>query len=154
MVGSCSGAENISDSEQLRLRLYTANTELSQKLNRYIIDRLKKRGELDGGKDWFNVDYIPKGVMESVSSKWIQEGQESPKESYFDFIDYKKIIEKDTFLMGVLKLPGIDLSWCEKLNKLRRDPAHPEKPAPSLDEVEYFEKVTKLIRKQIETNPL
>ncbi|HRW85139.1 MAG TPA: hypothetical protein P5180_06875 [Bacteroidales bacterium] len=154
MVGSCSGAENISDSEHLRLRLYTANTELSQKLNRYIIDRLKKRGELDGGKDWFNVDYIPKGVMESVSSKWIQEGQESPKESYFDFIDYKKIIEKDAFLMGVLKLPGIDLSWCEKLNKLRRDPAHPEKPAPSLDEVEYFEKVTKLIRKQIETNPL
>lgn len=154
MVSSCSGAENISDSEQLRLRLYTANTELSQRLNRYIIDRLKKRGELDGGKDWFNVDYIPKGVMESVSSKWIQEGQESPKESYFDFLDYKKIIEKDTFLMGVLKLPGIDLSWCEKLNKLRRDPAHPEKPAPSLDEVEYFEKVTRLIRKQIETNPL
>lgn len=147
-------SENISDQEQLRLRLYKANTELSQKLNRYIIERLRKRGQTDGGKDWFSVDYIPKGVMEAISSKWIQEGQTSPKESYFDFLDYKKIISNDTFLGQVLKLPGVDLSWCDRLNVLRRDPAHPEKPAPSLDDVEYFEKVTSQVLSRISQNPI
>ncbi|MFZ2285464.1 MAG: hypothetical protein WAV93_00610, partial [Bacteroidales bacterium] len=153
-LGNCMSSENISDQEQLRLRLYKANTELSQKLNRYIIERLRKRGQTDGGKDWFSVDYIPKGVMEAISSKWIQEGQTSPKESYFDFLDYKKIISNDTFLGQVLKLPGVDLSWCDRLNVLRRDPAHPEKPAPSLDDVEYFEKVTSQVLSRISQNPI
>jgi hypothetical protein len=91
--------------------------------------------------------------MEEVLKKWIQEGQTAPKESYFDFLDYKKIISLDSFLSKVLKLPGMDLSWCDKLNVLRRDPAHPEKPAPSFEDVEYFEKVTRLIIKQISLNP-
>jgi len=153
VIGNCSSSENISEGEQLRLRLYKANTELSQKLNRYIIDRLKRKGESEG-KDWFSVDYIPKGVMETISSRWIQEGQTSPKESYFDFLDYKKIISLDSFLSKVLKLPGLDLSWCDKLNVLRRDPAHPEKPAPSPEDVEYFEKVARKIIEQINLNPI
>ncbi len=33
------------------------------------------------------------------------------------------------------------LKWIDKLNELRRDPAHPEKPAPSIEDVEYFEKI-------------
>lgn len=35
---------------------------------------------------------------------------------------------------------GDGLNWIDKINELRRDPAHPEKPPPTLEQAEYFEK--------------
>lgn len=129
------------EKEKLRTRMYHANTILSQKLNAFIVNNLKEKARNEKKEDWFRVDYIPKIVLTTVLGVWIQEGQESPKESYFNFLDYKRIIELNKELQAVFSLPGEGLAWCDKLNVLRRDPAHPEKPAPSLEEVEYFEKI-------------
>jgi hypothetical protein len=133
--------ENEEEKEKLRTRLYHANTILSQRLNLFIVNELKERARREKKEDWFRVELIPKSVLKTVSEKWIQEGQESPKESYFDFLDYRKIIEVNKELTKIFSLPGEGLSWCDKLNVLRRDPAHPEKPAPSLEDVEYFENI-------------
>ena len=111
-------------------------------LNKYILDHLKTKAKTNNKEDWFHRDYIPISVMESVSAKWIAEGTSLPKETYFDFSDYKKIIDSNPELIPIFKLPGEDSSWCEKLNVLRRDPAHPEKPAPTENEADYFEKIT------------
>ena len=62
------------------------------------------------------------------------------KSVHFEIRDGEEIEEED--LIPIFKLPGEDLSWCEKLNVIRRDPAHPEKPPPSEKEAEYFEKIT------------
>ena len=106
---------------------------------------LKKKATENNKDDWFIRDFIPKSVMESVSGKWILESTSFPKESYFDFADYEKIIKHNPELIKTFTLPADGLSWCEKLNVLRRDPAHPEKPAPSEEEVDYFEKITNQI---------
>ncbi len=129
------------EEEKRRTRVYHANTELSQKVNKYIVKHLEAKAKANSKGEWFIRDYIPKSVMESVSLKWISEGTTLPKEAYFDFADYKKIIETNTELIPIFKIPGEDLSWCEKLNVLRRDPAHPEKPPPTEKEAEYFEKI-------------
>jgi hypothetical protein len=126
------------EKESLRTRLYHANRELSQKLNKYICNYLKANA---GERDWFTVEYIPKKVVENIHTRWIQEDQKLPKESYFDFLDYKKIIEKHESLRNIFNIPGEGFSWLDKLNELRRDPAHPEKPAPALKDVEFYEKI-------------
>lgn len=152
IFGVLENQEKSPEPEQLRLRIYKANTELSQKLNGFIVDWLKNKAKTEGKDDWFRVEYIPKSVMESISTKWIQDSQTSLKESYFDFLDYKKIIQKDTALIKIFSLPGMDLTWCDKINILRRDPAHPEKPAPELVDVEYFEKIKTQILFRINQN--
>jgi len=136
---------SFNEEEDRRTRVYHANTKLSQALNNHIVKHLKKKATANNKEDWFIRDFIPKSVMESVSAKWISEGTSLPKESYFDFADYKKIIESNPELIPTFKLPGDDLSWCEKLNVIRRDPAHPEKPAPTEKEANYFEKITNQI---------
>ena len=142
----------VNEEEKSRTRIFHANTELSQALNAYFIKYLKKKAKESNKEDWFIRDFIPRSVMETVSAKWISDGTSSPKESYFDFSDYKKIIDINQELISLFKLPGEDLSWFEKLNVLRRDPAHPEKPPPTEKEAEYFEKITKLIVSRLELN--
>jgi len=138
--------------EDLRTRLFHANTELSQALNAFIVNFLKESALRDGKQDWFHVDYIPPKVLTEVSNKWIEESQQAPKESYFSFIHYKEIIKKNKDIASVFQIGHDGLSWCDKLNILRRDPAHPEKPPPPLEDVEYFEKIKgDLLRKMKRT---
>ena len=58
--------------------------------------------------------------------------------------DSKEIIKKHKELLPLFQIKeggGDGLNWIDKLNETRRDPAHPEKPAPELEETEYFEKI-------------
>jgi hypothetical protein len=139
-----------SQEEDRRTRVYHANTKLSQALNKYIVNHLKLKAEENNIQDWFHSNFIPKLVMNEVSAKWISEDTSSPKEIYFNFLDYKKIIEKNNELVTTFNISGENLSWCDKLNKLRRDPAHPEKPAPTEEEAMYFEKITNIILSRID----
>ena len=142
-VGILEGVNSeINQEEERRTRVYHANTKLSQALNKYIIDHLKNKAKKNNKEDWFIRDFIPKSVMESVSAKWISDGTNHPKESYFDFADYEKTINSNPELVSIFTISGEGLSWCTKLNVLRRDPAHPEKPAPTEEEATYFEKIT------------
>lgn len=135
----------ISEEENRRTRVYHANRELSQSLNQFIVNHIKNKAKKSGKDDWFDAEYIPKSVMESVSVKWIAEGTKNLKESYFDFSDYKKIIQLDKDLTAIFTLKDEGLAWCDKLNVLRRDPAHPEKTPPTEKEAEYFERIKNLI---------
>lgn len=137
------------DEESRRTRIYHANRELSQAMNNHIIKQIKLKANKAGKEDWFNVEFIPKNVLKSISEKWIEEGTVNPRESYFDFSDYKKIIEYNKELISIYNLPGEGMSWCDKLNVLRRDPAHPEKPAPTEKETEYFEKIKNQILQRL-----
>lgn len=136
------------EGEKRRDKLYYIAKELSQKINRFIISYLKNKAKNEGELDWFILKYIPRRTLDNVNKKWLDEGQTDPKESYFDFIDYKEIIKniKDSnfqkkFMIGDKE----QLEWMNKCNELRRDPAHPEKPCPLVEEVDYFEKIKNLI---------
>jgi hypothetical protein len=130
------------DGELYRDRIYQANKALIQTLNPFLINHIKSKATKDGKDDWFIADYMPRGVMEKIVQKWIEEGTTKPKESYFDLIHYKEIIKKNKELLPVFQMTeggGDGLNWIDKVNELRRDPAHPEKPPPTLQQAQYFE---------------
>lgn len=128
--------------EQYRDRVYQANKELIQTINPFLINYVKQKAKKEGKEDWFVVDYVPKPVMDKIFQKWLEEGTSKPKESYFDLIHYKEIIKKNNELLPLFQIKeggGDGLNWIDKVNELRRDPAHPEKPPPSLEQAQYFE---------------
>ncbi len=142
----------VEDREQYRDRVYIANKEFIQKINPFLISYVKAKAEKERKEDWFVVDYVPKSVMDKVFQKWLEEGTSKPKESYFDLIHYKDIIKKNSELMPLFQIKeggGDGLNWIDKLNELRRDPAHPEKPPPTLEQAEYFEEKKEEILERI-----
>jgi hypothetical protein len=128
--------------EKYRDRIYQANKELIQNINPFLLNYVKEKAKKEGKEDWFMVDYIPRSVMDKIFQKWVEEGTSRPKESYFDLIHYKDIIKKNSELIPLFKMKeggGDGLLWFDKVNELRRDPAHPEKPPPTLEQAQYFE---------------
>ncbi len=133
------------EEEKRRTRIYHANVKLSQAINKYIKAHLeKKAAELEIEK-WFHVKFIPKSVMLSVNEKMIADNQKFTEEAYFEFLDYKKIIDTNSELKTIFSHPGVGFAWLDKLNELRRYPAHTDKPAPKEDEAQYFEKIKEYI---------
>lgn len=142
--GQIETLNELDEGEKRRDVLYFSAKELSQKINRYIINYLKEKAIKEGDSDWFILKYIPRKTLDNVNRKWLDEGQKDPKESYFDFIDYKEIIKnlKDVTLSQKFMIGDKEqFEWMNKCNELRRDPAHPEKPCPSIEEIEYFERI-------------
>lgn len=130
------------DGEAYRDRVYQANKELIQAINPFLINYIKKKATREGKDDWFILDYVPKTVMEKIFQKWMEEGSNKPRETYFDLIHYKELIKKHPELLPIFEIKedsGDKLKWIDKVNELRRDPAHPEKPPPTLQQAQYFE---------------
>ncbi len=138
--GKLEDNQNNNLGEERRTRIYHANVELSQAINKFIKSHLEKKSIETGINKWFHVKFIPKSVMLSVNEKMVADNQKFSEEAYFEFLDYKKIIELNSELNTIFKHPGEGLVWLEKLNELRRYPAHTDKPAPK-EEVQYFEKM-------------
>jgi hypothetical protein len=133
--------EDYFESNKGRETIFKLNTELSQKLNGYIISFLKANS-VDG--DWATIKLVPRSILEKLNGRYLDENEKEPKETFLDFIDYAEIINKHEHLKKVLTIKG-DLGWIKKINNLRRIPAHPEKPDPTIEDVEYFEKIHKTI---------
>jgi len=133
-----------------RDKIYKLNTELSQKINAYIITYLKSKSE-DG--NWVTIKLLPRKIIDKVNERYLDAKEKESKESFLDFIDYADIIKKDNFLKKVFGMKG-DFGWLNKINELRRIPAHPEKPNPSIEDVEYFEKIHTVIIENMNKNNL
>jgi hypothetical protein len=143
--------------ELLRDRVYFANKRLIQTINPFLINFLRNKAEKDGKKgedNWFHLDYLPQSIMENILQKWISERQTSSKDTYFDLIHYKDIIKKNKEILYLFEIKdgsADKLKWIERLNETRRDPAHPEKPAPEIEETEYFEKTVDEILQRLKS---
>jgi hypothetical protein len=150
--------QNIEDpvleGEKRRDKVYFLNKKLSQMLNKFIVNNLKLQAQRDNEPNWLILKYVPRKVIDSVSKKWMDEGQKDPVESYFDFIDYKEIIKanksmESTFMINDRILGNLQLKWIDTLNELRRDPAHVEKPYPTPEEVFMFETISDILLPRI-----
>ncbi len=133
-----------------RENIYRLNTELSQKLNSYILLFLKSESK---GGEWCTINLIPRKIIDKINTRYLDAKEKEPKESFLDFIDYAEIIKKHGFLKKVLSIKN-DLGWIIKINELRRIPAHPEKADATAADVEYFEKIHSIILKSINENPI
>lgn len=140
--GSLEVVNEPDDGEKRRDKLYFAAKEFSQKINRFMVNYLKAKAKNEGIDDIFHLRFIPRRTLDNVNRKWLDDNQQDSRETYFDFIDYKEIIKhvKDQDLEKKFRIGNKDqLEWMNKCNELRRDPAHPEKPSPTFEEVEFFE---------------
>ena len=107
--------------------------ELNIKVHSYIFKTFKKEY---GEKGYFDNGVLDKGIKKRAYEKSLDDDPEKklPLDNYLDFLDYKKIVENKThwkLFKSVFNIPepgekGIskNLKWMERINKLRRIPAH------------------------------
>jgi DGQHR domain-containing protein len=116
--------------------------KLNQDLSDYITSTLKKTygsdEEESGEKAWWEQGIESSKAKENAYKRFLEgnrDGKKLPKEAYLDLLDYKDIVrQKNNWphfeSVFNIPLPGEKgktyyLDWLERLNKLRRIPAHP-----------------------------
>jgi DGQHR domain-containing protein len=116
--------------------------KLNQDLSDYITAVLKRvygsGDEESGEKAWWEQGIESQKAKENAYKRFLEGNKDSkklPKEAYLDLLDYKDIVkQKNNWAhfesVFSIPLPGEKgktyyLDWLEKLNKLRRIPAHP-----------------------------
>ena len=76
--------ENEFKNDNGRETIFRLNTELSQKLNSFVISYLKSISD-DG--EWLTIKLVPRGVIDKVNGRYYDEKEKEPKETYLDFIE-------------------------------------------------------------------
>lgn len=136
--------------ESRREEIYKLNVVFEQKFHQVVIGYVKRKAEIDQTHTWFHTNYIPKKIIEDVFLRFTSENMVSELETYFDFAHFKSIAEQHPFLKRELDYPGSGLTWCDRLNKLRRIPAHTIKTPPTQDDVNYYKSISNYLLPKFE----
>lgn len=116
--------------------------KLNQDLSDYITSVLKQtygNGEEESGeKAWWEQGIESQKSKENAYKRFLEGSKDNkklPKEAYLDLIDYKEIVKQKSnwpHFSSVFNIPMPSekgktyyLEWLDRLNKLRRVPAHP-----------------------------
>lgn len=129
--------------------------KLNQDISDYIIASLKEKyGTSDdesGEKAWWEQGIESQKAKENAYKRFLEGQKENkdkkmPKEAYLDVLDYRDIVRQKNNWPLFEKVFNIPLSgekgktyyldWIEKLNKIRRVPAHPS-GTRGYDEADY-----------------
>lgn len=129
--------------------------KLNQDISDYIIVTLKERYGTDddgsGEKAWWEQGIESQKAKENAYKRFLEGLKENkdkklPREAYLDVLDYRDIVRQKNnwpLFEKVFNIPLPDergktyyLEWMEKLNKIRRVPAHPS-GARGYDEADY-----------------
>lgn len=122
-------------SEEDRLLADQRLQEINSSVQRHIFRVFRRMYGEDGNRYWEKG--VPSGEMRTKAygkSSEYDIDERGPQESYLDFIDFKKIIEKsdrwpifkDIFHIPLDGEKGVAkaISWMDRVNELRRIPAH------------------------------
>jgi DNA sulfur modification protein DndB len=142
--------ENISTADRQIKEIYTET-------QRHLFDVLRKQ---------YGDEYMQKGVPDkkmrtaAYEKSLDDEGSGLPLETYFDFIDFKKIIEnrlnwpalKDVFNIPEIGEKGLakNVKWLERINELRRISAHPSRERGyKLADFEYIDYIHRTLMERL-----
>ena len=127
--------------------------QLTQDVSDYVVQKLKDvygtDEEESGEKAWWEQGIDSQKAKQTAYTRF-QEGRKDnkklPKEAYLDLLDYRDIVRQKNnwpHFGSVFNIPLPDekgktyyLDWMERLNKLRRVPAHPS-GSRGYDESDY-----------------
>jgi DNA sulfur modification protein DndB len=125
--------------------------ELQVRVQKCIFDTFKR---VYGEDDYWDRGVLDKEIIKKAFAKQIEyEPQDRlPLENYLDFIEYKKIVENKThwhLFKTVFDIPEPgekgktkNLKWMERVNELRRIPAHAtEQRTYKIEDYPYIEYV-------------
>ena len=128
----------------------------------YVIETLKKHHGTDN-KVWWTIG-IPLKIRQDCSSRWEARNREGDEESQLFLINYVDICIRNWHLVkDVISLGARDKEnkrantrWIKQLNDIRSITTHPERGAPSTDQVafvnKYYEKIEKYFPELGRTN--
>jgi DNA sulfur modification protein DndB len=149
--------EYIASKDEVRIKEAESTIKfIENRITEIVIDYFKK---IHGANYW---NYI--GTKEMRVKAYERQQEETPEkqleiEAYLDFIDKKKIVEKNEnwtvfkvyFDIPLLKEKGFakNLKWMDKLNELRRIVAHPHKRAFKSEDLEFLEWIKKAFEEKL-----
>ncbi|MFH1805440.1 MAG: DGQHR domain-containing protein [Pseudomonadota bacterium] len=123
----------------------------------YVIDQLKelyKEAYFDRG--------VPSEIQKSCQSKRIDAGPDSPLpvETYLEWLNVKKIVEQKDLRKHFspalsIKLEDeqngreIYLKWFDKINEIRRIPAHPSGRQYKMDDIDFLRRISNQLSNQL-----
>ena len=125
--------------EQSTERIHAADhklRELNIDIQKYLFDKFKEEYGTEKDAYWHKGVMDNKIKLRAYEKMLLDENEEQlPLENYLDFIEYKKIVENKTHwplfkLVFDIPEPGEkgyskNVRWMERVNALRRIPAHP-----------------------------
>jgi DNA sulfur modification protein DndB len=140
--------------EQSEEKIYIADKkikEINVIVQKYIFSLFKVNYGVEKDAYW-NKGILDKQIKTKAYEKSLDEDDESrlPLENYLDFIDYKKIVENKThwdLFKSVFDIPepgekgyAKNLKWMDRINALRRIPAHAtEKRNYRVEDFDYID---------------
>lgn len=126
--------------------------KISQDISDYIISKLKENygtgDDESGEKVWWEQGIESQKAKENSYKRYLEglKDKKLPREAYLDVLDYRDIVKQKSNWpifepVFNIPLPGEKgktyyLDWMEKLNKIRRVPAHPS-GSRGYDEADY-----------------
>jgi len=153
------------EQEQSTERVETADRklkELGMHVQKYIFEKFKEKYGTERDAYW------EKGVLDKkIKTRAYEKSQDDdveeryPLENYLDFIEYKKIVENKAhwpLFKAVFDIPepgekgySKNVRWMERVNELRRVPAHPsESRHYRLDDFEYIDYIHEQFTSRLE----
>lgn len=141
------------EAEQSEENVTTADRKIKEiysTTQRHVFDVLR----CQFGEDYWKLGVTDKEMKANAYRKSLEEeGSGIPIESYLDFIDFKKIIDKNwNSYKSVFHIPNPgekgqakSIKWLDRINELRRISAHPSKDRgyklADFDDIDYIHKI-------------
>lgn len=136
--------------------------ELQKMVQKFTFDRLRERYGVEGDA-YFYEGVVDKTIITKAFSKSLDDSGEErlALEDYLDFIDYRKIVERKEnwpLFRPIFDIPEPgekghvkNLKWIDRINSLRRIPAHPgENRNYKSSDFGYIDRVYNEVRSRIE----
>jgi len=152
------------ESEQSEEKIATADRKIKEivvEIQRYIFTEFRKKYGEDKDAYWHKGVTDKKIKSEAYTRSLDDEDEERlPPENYLDVIDYKKIVENKqnwSLFRRVFDIPesgekghAKNLKWMDRINELRRIPAHPtEKRHYRAEDFDYIDFVYEEFTKRL-----
>ncbi len=153
------------EEEQSDEKIATADSKLKElniMVQAYIFKKFKEEYGTEKDNYW-NKGVIDKKIKTRAYEKSLDDEDEDrlPLENYLDFIEYKKIIENKThwpLFKPVFDIPEPgekgytkNVRWLERINELRRIPAHPtEKRHYKIEDFDYIDFIYEEFKRRLE----
>ena len=140
--------------------------ELNIQVQKYIFDKFKEIYGIEKDAYW-NKGIVDKKIKSRAYEKSLDDDDEDrlPLENYLDFIQYKKIVEHKhhwKLFKPVFDIPkpgekgySKNIRWMEKINELRRIPAHAtEKRLYKMQDFDYIDFIHEEFMAKIESEKI
>jgi DNA sulfur modification protein DndB len=122
-------------------------------LHKFVLSELKEEYGSEESGWWFRG--IPRATRQRIDKLRNEEAVPRARESLFDLIDFRSIIEDNWDLFGAILVQGAGnkekkTKWLVRLNEIRNVAAHPANGPVPLEDVEYLHETERWLKTRLD----